>query len=105
VQELKGNIRVYCRVRPAHAGESSSAGGANGGFSSAVARATSGLDQDKRVEVTLPPVEAGRAPAKHSFGLDRVFGPEAGQGEVFDEISQLVQSAIDGFKVRELMYY
>ncbi|KAL0406888.1 UNVERIFIED_CONTAM: Kinesin-like protein KIN-14N [Sesamum latifolium] len=36
---------------------------------------------------------------KHSFTYDKVFMPDDSQEDVFVEISQLVQSALDGYKV------
>jgi hypothetical protein len=36
---------------------------------------------------------------KHSFTFDKVFIQDVSQEEIFVEVSQLVQSALDGYKV------
>ncbi|KAG5003461.1 hypothetical protein JHK86_027600 [Glycine max] len=86
LQELKGNIRVFCRVRPLLADESCSTEGKI--FSYPTSMETSGRA-----------IDLAQNGQKHSFTFDKVFTPEASQEEVFVEISQLVPSALDGYKV------
>lgn len=93
IQELKGNIRVFCRVRPMLASEESQR---SCEFS---------FGQDERelvVESTsLNETICGnkKAAPKHEFMFDKVFTPSSSQGDVFGEISQLIQSALDGYNV------
>lgn len=93
VQELKGNIRVFCRVRPSLDSE-----------------------EDERAKITFPDSDgdskevAIQGPEQksslgnvntllNSFSFDRVFSPSSMNAEIFEEISQLVQSALDGYNV------
>ncbi len=41
---------------------------------------------------------------EQAFTFDRVFGPAASQAEVFGEVAELVQSALDGYKARIIPY-
>ena len=87
VQELKGNIRVFCRVRPP-----------NGATATDDCLA---LRPDGE-SVHLTTVSAGEKSARessHHFSFDKVFAPGAPQSDVFGEVSALVQSALDGYKV------
>jgi kinesin family protein C1 len=92
VQELKGNIRVMCRVRPTHDSETDPA---KIGFPD---------DDTDSKEVAIQGPEKQSAMGKvssdmHAYSFDRVFSPTAQNAEVFEEISQLVQSALDGYNV------
>jgi kinesin family protein C1 len=94
VQELKGNIRVMCRVRPVF----------NERAEGASAKLTFPDNESEAKELEILGREErsslGTVSRKtHSFTFDRVFGPQSQNREVFEEISQLVQSALDGYNV------
>lgn len=92
-QELKGNIRVMCRVRPP----------APGGAEGEAARMSFPDDKTSAEILLAGPEERsslGTVTRKnYSFEFDRVFAPGTPNDEVFGEISQLVQSALDGYNV------
>ena len=80
IQELKGNIRVFCRVRPASA------------------------DAPRAIELSgdsnrLALAHGTTSQEPHKFGFDKVFHPTVGQDAVFAEVDGLIQSSLDGYKV------
>eukprot|EP01119_Soliformovum_irregulare_P017188 TRINITY_DN5063_c0_g1_i1.p1 TRINITY_DN5063_c0_g1~~TRINITY_DN5063_c0_g1_i1.p1 ORF type:complete len:726 (+),score=253.18 TRINITY_DN5063_c0_g1_i1:33-2180(+) len=92
IQELKGNIRVFCRMRPILPDDGESSSGDLFEFSA---------NNDRTIDINSP-VASGvigkiEGSKKVNFQFDKVFPPTAPQGRVFDEISQLVQSALDGY--------
>lgn len=96
IQELKGNIRVFCRVRPLKGDEATEA-------SAIVPKHLSFPDKDEKQVVISMSDDAnykGTTVIKdYDFSFDRVFGPTSTQEQVFEEISQLVQSALDGYNI------
>ncbi|KAL0485829.1 kinesin family protein [Acrasis kona] len=100
LQELKGNIRVYCRVRPLGSNPSDliTSEGEEPDFK-AVSFNDADVDQ-KTIDIASQITNnQGTELKKFQFQFDKVFRPEAQQKDVFVEISQLVQSALDGYKV------
>lgn len=92
VQELKGNIRVFCRVRPPLQTDSEAAR----------IKYPDNESDSREVEVLGQPEKSslGTITTKtNAFAFDRVFGPQSANADVFGEISQLVQSALDGYNV------
>ncbi|KAF2561468.1 hypothetical protein F2Q70_00014983 [Brassica cretica] len=86
ILELKGNIRVFCRVRPLLPGENNGDEGKTISYPASLELLGRGIDLMQNAQ-------------KHSFTFDKVFLPNTTQEDVFIEISQLVQSALDGYKV------
>ncbi|EPQ56718.1 kinesin-domain-containing protein [Gloeophyllum trabeum ATCC 11539] len=89
VQELKGNIRVFCRVRPILPKE-----------------ATASIaypDRRDHKEIVLSSSSESATGQERkevwNFSFDRVFEPDSTQAEVFEEVSQLAQSCVDGYNV------
>lgn len=100
IQELKGNIRVFCRVRPMLAADTTS-------DSEPVQVFDLGADK-KAIQVQNPEGRSNamgesKTEVKH-FAFDHVFGESSTQDEVFGEVGQLVQSAVDGYKVCVFCY-
>ncbi|XP_062247758.1 kinesin-like protein KIFC3 isoform X5 [Platichthys flesus] len=81
---LKGNIRVFCRVRPVSQEEQDAAD----------AKTMLSFDSDDDAVLYLS--SKGKM---MTFELDKVFPPRATQTEVFQEVQSLVTSCIDGFNV------
>ncbi|KAK3259782.1 hypothetical protein CYMTET_31231, partial [Cymbomonas tetramitiformis] len=78
--DLRGSVRVFCRVRPMP----SRAGGDPSTLTCQPDECSVHLNHDSK---------------PHPFSFDRCFGPVANQEQVFNEVSDLVQSALDGYKV------
>lgn len=87
IQDLKGNIRVYCRVRPPLETEATKPL-----FNLHVLDACS-------IEVEKVELFNSARKGKHAFSFDGIFTPHASQEDVFAEVSPMVQSALDGYNV------
>ncbi|KZT43080.1 kinesin-domain-containing protein [Sistotremastrum suecicum HHB10207 ss-3] len=97
IQELKGNIRVFCRVRPVLPSELTSSPSG----SELAAISFPDTKEHREISIVSSAESATGVGRKENweFAFDKVFEPQATQAEVFEEISQLAQSCIDGYNV------
>ena len=78
--ELKGNIRVFCRVRPAMRE-----------INTCVETLSDGMEE--RLFIKSSDAKT------NDFSFDRVFGPNSTQENVFADVQPFMQSVIDGYNV------
>jgi hypothetical protein len=87
IEDLKGSIRVFCRIRPLSSKEKDQG-------DSQITEAKGSMDlkvQDKENSTTA------------NFQYDAVFTPGS-QEEIFEDCKDLVQSAVDGYNVTMFAY-
>mmetsp|Transcript_86764 Transcript_86764/g.243080 ORF Transcript_86764/g.243080 Transcript_86764/m.243080 type:complete len:645 (+) Transcript_86764:528-2462(+) len=85
IEDLKGSIRVFCRIRPL-SGKEKEQGDTT--------------ITDKTSSMTL---QVDNKDQKETFGFDAVFAPGT-QEEVFEDCADLVQSSLDGYNVTMFAY-
>ena len=95
LQDLRGNIRVFCRVRPLLQKEVDK-GDTNcieylGATQLMIIR---NKDMDESKNVLSSQKQYGK-----SYTFDRVFGPNVDQNRIFTDVKTLVGSVLDGYNV------
>ncbi|OMO58651.1 hypothetical protein COLO4_34467 [Corchorus olitorius] len=85
VQDLKGNIRVYCRIRPFLPGQSKK-------------QTTIEYIGENGELVVSNPSKQGKD-THRLFKFNKVFSPAATQEEVFLDTQPLIRSVLDGYNV------
>jgi kinesin family protein C1 len=91
IQELRGNIRVFARVRPFLPSDGTEYENGSGNRIIVTNNETNSIricrtNEENRLE-------------DHTFSFDKIFGQSSSQESVFQEVSEFVQSALDGYNV------
>ncbi|EDW81188.1 uncharacterized protein Dwil_GK11161 [Drosophila willistoni] len=84
VMDLKGNIRVFCRIRPP--------------LDTEIGRICCSWNYHDEATVEIQSLE-GQQATKQIFTFDQVFQPNCFQTDIFDMVSPLIQSALDGYNI------
>ncbi|KAH7549327.1 hypothetical protein JRO89_XS13G0015100 [Xanthoceras sorbifolium] len=85
VQDLKGNIRVYCRIRPFLRGQTKK-------------QSTVEYIGENGELIVANPAKPGKE-GQRMFKFNRVFGPASTQADVFSDTKPLIRSVLDGYNV------
>jgi kinesin family protein C2/C3 len=85
VQDLKGSIRVYCRVKP---------------FLKMQTDQRSTVDHiGENGEIMIVNPQKQGKEGRKMFSFNKIFGPNASQSEVFADTQPLIRSVMDGYNV------
>jgi len=92
VQDLRGNVRVYCRPRPFRSERNNNC---DSSIISVPSHETIILHRENVMGDTVTPM---------SFEFDRVFYPDSAQKDIYSEMEELVLGALDGFNICLMAY-
>eukprot|EP00891_Asterochloris_glomerata_P003861 jgi/Astpho2/3861/e_gw1.00062.13.1_t len=81
VQDLKGNIRVFCRIRPS-------------GCTGSADHSCVDAGVEGEVAISNP-----RNLLRKQYKFDKVFGPDSTQEQVYEDTKALIRSVLDGYNV------
>lgn len=106
LQELKGNIRVFCRVRPVlSAGEERASLSINpDGQLNKNGKEALMVSIDNQLSNNTHSFRTSTKTNDYEFEFDKLFGEEESNKDIFPEISQLIQSSLDGYNVCVFAY-
>ncbi|KAG9391603.1 Kinesin motor domain [Carpediemonas membranifera] len=94
IEDMKGKIRVYCRVRPL-SGSEKERGCDN----------VTNITDEYTIVVKNPQGVSGvQADGNRAYTYDRCFGPDSTQRQVFGETEHIIQSALDGYNCSIFAY-
>ncbi|XP_054746383.1 protein claret segregational [Anastrepha obliqua] len=85
IMDLRGNIRVFCRVRPPLDFERE--------------KLLCGWNYIDESTVEIQSYDNKNKCAAHTFSFDHVFHPNSKQEDIFEMVSPLIQSALDGYNI------
>jgi len=102
LEDLKGSLRVICRVRPMSQKESASDHQVLSRFDYMTVEVTQELNTSAVRTIRTP--RGKRPPAeKHQYHFDAVFQPGS-QEEIFQDCADIVQSVLDGYNATVFAY-
>lgn len=93
IQDLKGKIRVFCRCRPQKPDENNKS-----------LCSFNFLDESTMSILKSRNANGALLDSSQDFTFDRVFSPACSQDDIFEDLAQLVQSALDGYNVCVFAY-
>ena len=109
IQELRGNVRVFARVRPFLPSDGVDLNTADKSKlePTIVAKSDGTSLKIKHTAAALSDASSSTDPFskdramdnEYNFSFDKVFGASADQEGIFQEVSEFVQSALDGYNV------
>ncbi|XP_066250887.1 protein claret segregational [Euwallacea similis] len=97
IQDLKGNIRVFCRVRPVLDTEENK-------LQTSIEYVDETSFSIRKSRESVNQITGKTLDMRSDFSFDKVFAPCTSQEEVFEDLAQLVQSALDGYHVCVFAY-